>query len=143
MVEDGNWGPMSDDKTRKAVLSDLQQQKGPQESFLIEIHGPSLGKNYPVTEDVITIGRDASATIQIDQENVSRLHCKLETLRGATYIEDLNSTNGTYVNDVPVQRERLRHGDLLKMYERGLQTNKECAEYNAPLGTIDLDKEVW
>ena len=35
------------------------------------------------------------------------------------------------------------HGALLKMYEHGLQTNKECAEYDAPLGTIDLDKEVW
>ena len=35
------------------------------------------------------------------------------------------------------------HGSLLKWYERGLQIDKECREYNAPLGTIDLEKEVW
>jgi diguanylate cyclase (GGDEF)-like protein len=106
---------MSDDKTRKASLDELKKQAGPEESFLIEIHGPSLGKNYPVTDEMITIGRDATATIQIDQENVSRTHCKLETANGTTHIEDLGSTNGTYLNDVPIQRERLRHGDLIKV----------------------------
>jgi diguanylate cyclase (GGDEF)-like protein len=112
----GNWGgPMSDDKTRKAAVSEIQKPSAPQESFLIEIHGPNLGKNYRVTEKEMTIGREQGATILIDQENVSRTHCKLEQVKGSIFIEDMGSTNGTYVNDVPIKRERLRHGDLLKV----------------------------
>lgn len=36
-----------------------------------------------------------------------------------------------------------RHSKLIAHYEAMLQVNKECAEYDAPLGTIDLEKEVW
>ncbi len=106
---------MSDDQTRKADISDIEKKSTQQESFLIEIYGPSLGKNHPVAKDVMTIGREATNSIQIDHENVSRTHCKLERISPAIYIEDLNSTNGTYLNDVPIKRERLRHGDLIKV----------------------------
>lgn len=106
---------MSDDKTRKADLAEIQRPPTRTESILIEIHGPNLGKNYRITETMINIGRDPNCSIQIDQENVSRSHCKLEKVRGATFIEDLKSTNGTYLNDVPISRERLRHGDLIKV----------------------------
>jgi two-component system, cell cycle response regulator len=106
---------MSDDQTRKANLSEIRKKPSHQESFLIEIYGPSLGKNHPVDRDLITIGREATNTIQIDHENVSREHCKLEKIPPSIYIQDLNSTNGTYLNDVPIKRERLRHGDLIKV----------------------------
>jgi hypothetical protein len=108
-------GPMSDDQTRKADLAEIQRPPPRTECILIEIHGPNLGKNYHITEEVITVGRDPVCSIQIDQENVSRSHCKLQKVRGATWVEDLGSTNGTYLNDVPIRRERLRHGDLLKV----------------------------
>ncbi|MFH1922498.1 MAG: GGDEF domain-containing protein [Planctomycetota bacterium] len=106
---------MSDDETRKADLAEIQRPPTRTESILIEILGPNLGKNYRVTETVITIGRDPACTITLDQENVSRSHCKLEKVRSATFVEDLKSTNGTFLNDVPIDRERLRHGDLLKI----------------------------
>jgi diguanylate cyclase (GGDEF)-like protein len=110
-------GMMSDDKTRKANIAEIQKSASRSESSLIEIHGPSLGKSYRISEDMVTIGRDAASTIQIDQENVSRAHCQLEKGKEGTsiFIEDLKSTNGTYLNGVPIQRERLRHGDLIKV----------------------------
>ncbi len=106
---------MSDDKTRKANLAEIRRPTGSTESILIEIHGPNLGKNFRISEDVFTIGRDQESSIQIDQENVSRSHCKIEKVRDAIFVEDLGSTNGTYVNDEPVSREKLRHGDLVKV----------------------------
>jgi diguanylate cyclase (GGDEF)-like protein len=108
---------MSDDKTRKADLAEISKPQPKTESFLIEIHGPNLGKNYRIADDVITIGREASNHIPIDQENVSRTHCKVERQKGSPthFVEDLNSTNGTYLNDMPIKRERLRHGDLIKV----------------------------
>ena len=107
--------PMSDDKTQKAQPGQILQHSTRTESILIEIYGPNLGKNFRITENVITIGRDPSCTIPIDQENVSRLHCKLENIQQDTYVEDLESTNGTYLNDAPVKRKKLDHGDLLKV----------------------------
>ncbi len=106
---------MSDDDTRKANIAEIKRPPSHTESMLIEIHGPNLGKNYRMSENVVTIGREPTCTITIDQENVSRLHCKLEKVRGSTYLEDLDSTNGTYLNAVPIKRERLRHGDLIKV----------------------------
>ncbi|MBN2496550.1 MAG: GGDEF domain-containing protein [Deltaproteobacteria bacterium] len=107
---------MSDEATRKAKIEDLQRTPtASRKSILIQIHGPNLGKNYEIKDEVITIGREAGNTIQIDQENASRQHCKLEKSRGAIYVEDLGSTNGTYLNDMAIKRERMRHGDLLKI----------------------------
>jgi len=108
----------SSDKTRKAHISEIERPKAKQESFLIEIYGPALGKNYPIKEEVVSIGREPNNTIMIDQENVSRNHCTLTNSGGSVTIEDLASTNGTYVNDVPIRKERLRHGDLIKVGRR-------------------------
>ncbi len=116
MGKESNWnGPLSDDQTRKAKLSEIRKVGSPQKSFLIEIYGPALGKNYPIEIDLISIGREPTNTIQIDHENVSRNHARLERVPPSIFIEDLESTNGTYLNDVPIKREKLRHGDLIKI----------------------------
>ncbi|HUU03273.1 MAG TPA: GGDEF domain-containing protein [Myxococcota bacterium] len=116
MDKESSWdGPLSDDQTRKAKLSEIRKVGSPQKSFLIEIYGPALGKNYPVESDLISIGREPTNTIQIDHENVSRNHARLERVPPSIFIEDLDSTNGTYLNDVPIKREKLRHGDLIKV----------------------------
>lgn len=108
-------GIASDDKTCKTDMAGIPRPTGPQKSFLIQIHGPNLGKIYPITEQAITLGRDANTTIQIDVKNVSRVHCRLENIDDEIFLEDLNSTNGTYLNDVAIRRTRLRHGDLIKV----------------------------
>ncbi|RLB53903.1 MAG: GGDEF domain-containing protein [Deltaproteobacteria bacterium] len=112
---DGHNGPLYEEKTRKAHVAELQQAAPSKKSFLIQIYGPSLGRNFPVDRDLITIGRDPANTIQVDQENVSRQHAKLERISPSVFIEDLGSTNGTYLNDLAIKRERLRHGDLIKI----------------------------
>jgi diguanylate cyclase (GGDEF)-like protein len=108
---------MSDDQTRKANLADIQKNAPATESSLIEINGPNLGRFYRLEQDLVTIGRDAGNTLPLDQENVSRFHCRIERVRATNtyFLEDLNSTNGTFLNDVPIRREKLRHGDLIKV----------------------------
>jgi diguanylate cyclase (GGDEF)-like protein len=116
MTNKDPWDVVSqNDQTRKADLSDIRQQVKNKKSFLIEIYGPLLGKNYPISDQEITIGRDPGCTIQIDHENVSRTHCKLVKTSQAIYIEDLGSTNGTFLNDAIISTEKLRHGDLIKI----------------------------
>lgn len=60
--------------------------------------GPTPGKVFPIDGNEIGIGRDASQTISINDAEISRKHAKME-LRGTSYvIQDLGSTNGTFVN---------------------------------------------
>ena len=60
--------------------------------------GPDVGKVYLLREQDITIGRDSNNTITINDAEVSRKHASME-LRGTAYvIQDLGSTNGTFVD---------------------------------------------
>ena len=65
---------------------------------LVMRSGPTPGKTFPLTKDEITIGRDSSNDIVINDAEVSRKHAQLVKQGGAYVIEDLGSTNGTFVN---------------------------------------------
>jgi pSer/pThr/pTyr-binding forkhead associated (FHA) protein len=65
---------------------------------LVERQGPTPGRIFELTCDEVSIGRDITNDIVINDAEVSRKHARL-TLEGDRYkIEDLNSTNGTYIN---------------------------------------------
>lgn len=74
-----------------------------------------LGKKFNVEEEAVIIGRSSKANIQVDQESVSRNHCKLINTGQTIILRDLGSTNGTYVNDELVDEYVLRDGDFIKI----------------------------
>jgi len=75
-----------------------------------------MGRRVRVTTKPLIIGRSPKCEIQIDQESVSRNHCRIRFENGEFLVRDLGSTNGTYVNDDLVEGDgRLRHGDQLKV----------------------------
>ncbi len=61
--------------------------------------GPSIGKVFTVSKAEMHIGRDISNEIVINDAEVSRKHVRLVIQAGEVIIEDLGSTNGTFVND--------------------------------------------
>jgi diguanylate cyclase (GGDEF)-like protein len=85
------------------------------EACLVVIYGLDLGKKFNLDQASIVIGRSSKADIQIDQEAVSRNHCRLINTGKAIMLRDLGSTNGTYVNDELVDEYVLRDGDLIKI----------------------------
>jgi pSer/pThr/pTyr-binding forkhead associated (FHA) protein len=62
-----------------------------------------------------TIGRASRADFILDVPLVSRLHCRLTVTDDNLEVVDLESTNGTFVNDERVQNARLAHGDRLRI----------------------------
>jgi pSer/pThr/pTyr-binding forkhead associated (FHA) protein len=62
---------------------------------------------------VKTIGRATGADFIVDAGMVSRVHCRLTAAAAAVELIDLDSTNGTYVNGVRVERASLKDGDEL------------------------------
>lgn len=65
---------------------------------LIVRRGPQPNQVYELTQDIITIGRDATNEVSINDPEVSRHHCRLTRAAGGFTIEDLGSTNGTFIN---------------------------------------------
>ena len=64
-----------------------------------------------------TIGRAPNADFIVDATLVSRLHCRLSAGATELHVEDLESTNGTYVNGERVQHAALKSGDKLGVGE--------------------------
>ena len=62
-----------------------------------------------------TIGRSPRADFVVDSPLLSRVHCRLSAADAGLAVEDLQSTNGTYVNSERVTRSPLRNGDRLRL----------------------------
>jgi Nif-specific regulatory protein len=68
-----------------------------------------------MTDGPVLIGRQAGATLKIANASVSRRHAIIERDGDRFIIADLGSRNGTFVNDVPVRRRELQHGDRVRI----------------------------
>ncbi len=81
--------------------------------------GPNPGTTFSLEGDQLTIGRDSTNTIVINDAEVSRRHARL-TLQGGKYlIEDLGSTNGTFVNNIRLSGPHvLKSGELISLGEQ-------------------------
>jgi predicted component of type VI protein secretion system len=85
---------------------------------LIVRRGPQPNQIYEFNKDVINLGRDITNDIVINDPEASRHHCRLTRGGGGFTVEDLQSTNGTFVNGQRLTGARpLSHGDTLGMGE--------------------------
>ena len=83
--------------------------------WLAITEGPDAGRRFPVSGSV-SIGRDASAGIVIEDEQVSRRHAVVSVEDGGLIVQDLESMNGTWVNGERVgARRALAVGDRLQI----------------------------
>lgn len=85
-----------------------------QELSLKVLEGEEKGTVYPVAKPRITIGR-AHADVIINDRMSSRLHCALEVSDESVLLRDLGSTNGTLVNDQPIQIATLSSGSTFRI----------------------------
>ena len=75
---------------------------------------------------VKTVGRATRADFIVDAAMVSRFHCRLTAAKNGTLeLEDLQSTNGTYVNDRRVTRLVLAEGDRVRVGRVQLEVTRE------------------
>ena len=107
------------ERTRKITplgASEIPTVKLSGQSCLVLLYppGPEMGKRFPLDKSEIVLGR-SRADIQIDLDSVSRRHARVFSVERQWSVEDLGSTNGTYINDLPVKRSRLTNGDILRV----------------------------
>jgi pSer/pThr/pTyr-binding forkhead associated (FHA) protein len=85
------------------------------ELILEIVEGEDAGRQTPLT-GAVEIGRETSTGLPIDDEQASRRHARVEAQGDHAVVEDLGSTNGTYLNGQPIEGQRtLRPGDRLRV----------------------------
>jgi transcriptional regulator with GAF, ATPase, and Fis domain len=80
---------------------------------LVSIAGPVEGKTWTLSGE-LTIGRSRINRVQIEDRWLSREQCAIREQEGRFRVEDLGSSNGTFVNGVPVVNRVLEHGDEIR-----------------------------
>lgn len=104
-------------ETRIVRASALAGPQGNAHEILVTIYGDRIGHKIDLdaSRDRVVIGRDPGLDITLDDDSVSRTHCQLVRDGDAWVVEDLGSTNGTYLAGQSVQRSPIRDGELLKV----------------------------
>jgi diguanylate cyclase (GGDEF)-like protein len=97
------------------TLSEEHREPQRSRACLVVIYGPELGKRAALGAGAFEIGRSSKADLPIDQESISRHHARI-TFDGKQHlIEDLGSTNGTFVNEIAQKKTALKDGDTVKV----------------------------
>ncbi|MER2565675.1 MAG: GGDEF domain-containing protein [Myxococcaceae bacterium] len=102
--------------TAVTAISKIQKRAFARSSALVVIYGEELGRKFDLDEGKLSIGRSSKSDIQIDHDSVSRQHVRITVTEGQAQIEDVGSTNGTFLNDESLDgKVQLRNNDLIKV----------------------------
>lgn len=98
---------------------------------LIVTTNDSFVGEYPLDKECMTIGRKPDNDIQIDNLAVSGHHAQIITILNDSFLEDLNSTNGTYVNSKLIKKHALKDSDQVTIGKHQLKYVNELASNSA------------
>jgi len=88
----------------------------PKYEFILQIEQPNcLPQRMRLDNDPVLIGRSEKCDISLKLSNVSRNHARIHYIDETYIIEDLESTNGTYVNNVRIKKCALHDHDQIKI----------------------------
>ncbi len=82
---------------------------------LTAIAGRLKGSVFAIEDVPVVIGRETAATLCVADASISRRHSQIDRENDQFVILDLDSLNGTFINDVPVKRRVLQHGDRVRI----------------------------
>jgi FHA domain len=88
---------------------------------LLLSHDGVVLKEFPLNKERITIGRKPHNDIQIDNLAISGEHAQIVTILNDSFLEDLNSTNGTLVNGRQVKKHFLQNDDAIQLGKHTLK----------------------
>lgn len=100
------------------IIRPVKLRGGALDACFVHIYpsGPSMGRRYSLGTDPVVVGRGEGCNVRINDSSVSRRHARIDPAAVGYTVVDLQSTNGTFVNDRPTTGPRLlRDGDYLRV----------------------------
>jgi transcription termination factor Rho len=106
----------------------------------------NLIKVVPLNKDRMTLGRRPYNDIVVDNLAVSGEHAALQVIGHDYFIEDLNSTNGTYINEQKIKRQILKNGDTIEIGKYAIRyvqdgASSQTATSNKANASLNTDDE--
>ena len=111
-VDDNGAITSKSTKENAFALDESALSKNP---ALVIIYGSNMGHIFELEPGEHLLGRDEDCAIMLSEQEVSRRHCKISVTSAGVEVNDLDSTNGTYVNDERFQEKTIHNGDRLRI----------------------------
>ncbi len=111
-AEETDRTEVADSDTLKIRLEEAKESA----PVVVVISGRPLGKSFFLSKEKMILGRDLAADISVGESAVSRNHTEFNVTEEGVVVQDLGSTNGTFVNDQKITDPVLLHdGDLIRV----------------------------
>jgi hypothetical protein len=109
------------DPRKTVLLSSLK--RAPVVGWLVALDGPQKGEDFRLRDGQNLIGSDGAADIRLRGEAISARHASIRYRDGVFSVIDMDSTNGTFLNegDTPIAREELKDSDVVRIGEVSLK----------------------
>ena len=98
-----------------SLADELRTRKQQVHAYLVVLAGSNVGEAHRLEGPETVIGRAMNTTLRLNDDGISRRHCRLLQLGGKIIIEDLGSVNGTLVNGDMVSHVELKDGDKIRL----------------------------
>jgi general secretion pathway protein A len=109
------WTPYCDRTHKQIKNEDLHQLDYESPKLIINRSGDNEEEQVTIDREMVSLGRLENNDILFEDKSVSSHHAKIITTQGKSYILDLGSKNGTYVNNKPIEKCRLKPGDVITL----------------------------
>jgi serine phosphatase RsbU (regulator of sigma subunit) len=140
LQDDDDWGGRTISRPRQQVLGALPEPD-PIGHYLVVLEGTTPGKRLEIGAEPITIGRGSQQTLVYNDRELSRLHLRVSLVNGAVVAEDMQSTNGTFVDEQRItgamtlkEGARIRLGGQVFKYERRSRSDVKKA--------LELERDI-
>jgi len=110
-----NLDPESGARDTERKLVTVPRTSSAQRATLTFLTGIDAGQVYALPEQGCTVGRGTDCEICVDDQAVSRRHARILPLKEGFFVEDLESTNGTFVGEGRIHTTELRSGDRIQV----------------------------
>lgn len=108
----------------------------------LEIDLDSDSRRLDFSGRSITIGRHPDNVVPIEDDRASRFHCVIEPTGDGVVLRDLDSRNGTKVNEMPVQSVTLRHGDVVRIGKTRFRfVDPDAADVEVEVPEVEVEVE--
>jgi diguanylate cyclase (GGDEF)-like protein len=98
-----------------SLEAELRSRRQQVAAYLVVLQGTNVGEMHKIEGPEVVIGRAQSTTVRLNDDGISRRHCRVLSIGGQVIIEDLGSANGTLVNGNLVQHCPLKEGDKIRL----------------------------